>query len=377
MTVAIENIEVETNEVIDTIVYLQLMSFLLPNTKSKDINEIINSTYKFVKNSSKFELISKLPEIKIILNQFVEQYMKEFPLKKAISQVAYEWNSFFKEGKNPLGYGINYGWLEEQMDLSKLYNYNYVPYHYKVGLYAHAGYGGVEEDVLLKDAFTTLVKTDKAFKLLNEYGLHIKKEDINNISNEEYKRISDIKFEVCSYSRLTVISFYAFVECFVNSVGYSYLLRNENILTNENKEVLKGYKKGSYLSLKSKIEQFQKIIRKDKKCKIITSDKNQIKEPFNTFFNNYEHLRNSAVHFSPMKEPIWLKPEEWVKIAKEFSELSLQVALEFWQSCYEDLNKPDYLGRFDFYKLYKLSEHRIENIEKATFKLYNEQIVAK
>lgn len=51
MTVTIENIEVETNEVIDTIVYLQLMSFLLPNTKSKDINEIINSTYKFVKNS--------------------------------------------------------------------------------------------------------------------------------------------------------------------------------------------------------------------------------------------------------------------------------------------------------------------------------------
>ena len=92
--------------------------------------------------------------------------------------------------------------------------------------------------------------------------------------------------------------------------------------------------------------------------------------------NNYENLRNSAVHFSPMKEPIWLKPEEWVKIAKEFSELSLQVALEFWQSCYEDMNKPDYLGRFDFNKLYKLSEHRIENIEKATFKLYNEQIVA-
>ena len=37
MTVTIENIEVESNEVIDTIVYLQLMSFLLPNTKSKDI----------------------------------------------------------------------------------------------------------------------------------------------------------------------------------------------------------------------------------------------------------------------------------------------------------------------------------------------------
>ena len=40
------------------------------------------------------------------------------------------------------------------------------------------------------------------------------------------------------------------------------------------------------------------------------------------------------------------------------------------------MNKPDYLGRFDFNKLYKLSEHRIENIEKATFKLYNNKIVA-
>ena len=44
--------------------------------------------------------------------------MKEFPLKKTISQVAYEWNSFFKDGKNPLGYGINYGWLE---DIKKYY----------------------------------------------------------------------------------------------------------------------------------------------------------------------------------------------------------------------------------------------------------------
>ncbi|MBK9743043.1 MAG: hypothetical protein IPO94_08800 [Saprospiraceae bacterium] len=46
--------------------------------------------------------------------------------------------------------------------------------------------------------------------------------------------------------------FYAFVEGFVNSVGYSYLIKNTNKLDETDKEILNGFRKGNFLPLKSK-----------------------------------------------------------------------------------------------------------------------------
>lgn len=363
-------LEKESNEVLNIAIYLQLMSFLLPNTNSKEIHEIISSTHKFIKESSKNDLVLKLPEMKRILNLMTENFTKKFPLKKSINEIAYNWNDFFKDGKNPLSTGITYGWLEQHMDVTKLYNYNYVPFHYKVGLYAHAGYGGVEEDVLLKDAFITLVKANNHYELLNEYGKYIKSSN-QEIDNDMYIKIADLKFEICSYSRLTIVSFYAFIECFVSSIGFSYLQRNTNNLSDEEKMTLKGLKKNNgNMPLKYKIEKYQKIIRQDNKAKIVVSDTKQLKEPFISFFNKYEELRNSAVHFSPIKkEPIWLKPEEWVENANTFSKLSIQVGLEFWKSCYEEYDSPDYLGRFNFNDLYQISKDKIESTDKIKLEI--------
>ena len=81
------------------------------------------------------------------------------------------------------------------------------------------------------------------------------------------------------------------------------------------------------MQLKSKIEKFQKVIRGDKKAVIITSDDGQIKELFLAFFNDYEDLRNSSVHYSPLKDQIWLRLNDWLDKGKHFSKLSIDVAL--------------------------------------------------
>lgn len=360
--------EEKINEVFNLAIYLQFMGVLVPNSNFNKIKEIVFSVHEFLKTSSNEEIASKLPQTEILLHQMTENFIKIFPPKKTINEIAFSWNELFKNGNDPFTYGISYGWLEKQMDASKLYDYNYVPAHFNIGLYAHVGFGAVEETFLLQDAFSTLVKTDYNYNLLEKY-----RKFLNNLNKEidknTYKKISDLKFEVCSYSRLTIISFYSFIECFVNSIGFSYLERNKNILSDKDIETLQVRKKNSYLSLKSKIEKFQKIISKDKTIKIITSDDKQTKEPFASFFNKYEEIRNSSVHYSPSKEAIWLKPEDWVKNANEFAKLSIQVGLEFWEACYDKLGEPDYLGRFEFDRLYKISEERLESTNQIELEI--------
>jgi hypothetical protein len=136
---------------------------------------------------------------------------------------------------------------------------------------------------------------------------------------------------------------------------------------------LKGLKKNNYLSLKSKIEKFQMIIREDKLIKIKTLDTKQIKEPFLSFFNMFEEIRNSSVHYSPEKEAIWMKPNEWVQKANEFAKLAIQVGVEFWNVCYDELGNPDYLGRFEFERLYKEAENRLVSRNKIEKEVLNRE----
>lgn len=257
------------------------------------------------------------------------------------------------------------------MDISRLNLYQDSPYHYKIGLVVHKGNGSIEEDFLLKDAFNIKSKAEYYQNLLLEYGTRLKNAEQEKgkkgFTKELYTQITDLKFEVAACSRLTVISFYAFVEGFVNSVGHSYLLRNGQRLSTSEKELLNGYKKGRFLQLKSKIEKFQPLIRSDKKTEIIVSDQNQIPENFKLFFYYYEELRNSAMHYSPQKENIWLKPQEWVDIANKFSKISMEVSLQFWKACYPKSEGPEYLGKLNYDLHLKKASERMENIKKIEY----------
>jgi len=367
------DLEKKINETFDYAVYLQMMGAFVPNSDFRKIKEIVLSTHDFLKNSKEEEIETKLPDLKNTLIKMSDLFIDKFPLKKPIPEIAKNWNDLFKQGNDVFSNGLDYGWLEKYMDLSNLYSYNYIPYHFKIGLVAHKGFGSVEEDFLLKDAFSILVKAEYYLDVLMKFGKVAKKSETENneFSKETYSQITDLKYEVAAFSRLTIISFYSFIESFVNSIGYSYLKRNFDNLTDKDKEILSGFKKGKFLQLKSKIENFQKIIRQDNQAIIVVSDINQIQEPFKSFFDNYVELRNSSVHYSPMKERIWLKPHDWFKKAQEFSKISIKVALEFWTACFPELNKPDYIGRLEYDVLLSLANDKQKNVLRIENKLFS------
>ncbi len=252
------------------------------------------------------------------------------------------------------------------MDLVNYCRYDYTPYHFKVGLVVHKGRGEIEENFLLQDSFMCLVKAQKNLKNLEDFGSSEKKKfkskDKIEFDKDTLDSLTDLKYEASFYSRLTIISFYSFLECFVNSIGFDYYYRNKTTLNDKEAEELQGSKNGRFLNLKYQIEKYQKIMRLDKATKIILSDDNQIKEPFKTLFLDYEELRNAAVHFSPIKSRIWLKPHDWVNKAQDFANLTVKAAIQIWQACHETDKGPDYLGRLEFESLYKMSVSREEKI---------------
>ncbi|CAG5016123.1 hypothetical protein DYBT9275_05481 [Dyadobacter sp. CECT 9275] len=339
------------NELIDHAVYLQIMGSFVPGAKFRQIKEIVTSTHDFIKNSSEEEVKNRLPELWKIFNKMSSIFMTRFPLKRELRVVASEFNEFFKTGNDVYSYGLEFGWLDAQMDLRELHFYSDTPYHYRIGLAAHKGNGSIEEEFLLKDAFSILVKAKYYHKLLFKYGNKLKtieqQKGKNEFTQAIYHQITDIKFEVAAHSRLSIISFYAFVEAFVNSVGHSYLIKNTGKLDEAERELLNGFKKGRFLQLKSKNEKFQSIIREDKRSVIIVSDNGQIPEDFKFFFEYYEQLRNSAMHYSPLKERIWMKPQDWIDKASDFSKLAMKIALDFWNACYPNSDGPEYLGKLD------------------------------
>lgn len=357
----------KVNEVVDLLVYIQLMGSFIPGSNYNEIREIITSTNDFLRNSPEKEVKVKLPLVKKGLDNISNAYMQRFPLKKPLREVTVAFNEFFQNGTDVYQFGLEYGWLDEQMDLSNLSFYEDMPYQYKIGFGAHIGKGGIEEEFLLTDAFNVLVKAEDYFQLLAKYADHLKKMESQEgfqFGNDSYENITAIKYEIAAYSRLTVISFYAFVEAFVNSVGFNYLSRNRSSLSASEKEILNGTKKGRFLSLQSKLEKYQGIIRRDGKPVIKTTDSNQIIPPFKTFFDDYSDLRNASVHFSPSKEKIWLRPEDWLDKAMHFGHLSTEVALRFWQACYPGSMGPLYLGKLDFNLHMEKATKRIKTVSE-------------
>ncbi len=153
---------------------------------------------------------------------------------------------------------------------------------------------------------------------------------------------------MAAFSRLCIVSFFSFIEAFVNSVGYDFRLRNHTHLTVEQNEVLLGKKKGRLISVEYKIEKFPSIIRTDGRSPIVISDPAQLREPFATFVQKVKTTRDSAVHYSPLKEAIWLRPSDWLDQARLASKLCIEVACAFWTACYPTRQQPEYLNKLDY-----------------------------
>lgn len=362
------NHEQEINRVWDIAVYLQMMAAFCDEIDFDNYTKLMLALNDHIKSSEEDEIKSLLPFFENKLSDIANPIKQMYPLKRNYREIASDWNEQFRIDKEFFEKGVMVGWLEQQIDLSKHYRYDYYPYHFKLGMGIHKGRGEIEENFLLQDAFTCLVKAERYLKLLDNFGniqkQKIKAESKNKFDKDTLDSLTTIKYEVSFYSRLTIISFYSFLECFVNSIGFDHYFRNRGILNQDDAEELQGTKNGRYLNLRYKIEKFQKIIREDRTAKIILSDNNQVIEPFKSLFANYEELRNSAVHFSPAKTRIWLKPHDWLKNAQEFARLVIEASMEIWKTCHETNKGPDYLGRLEFNRLYKIAQSRETIINK-------------
>lgn len=357
-------------EIGNSLVYLKLMSALVRGINFHETNATIVETRRFLDTASPEELSEKIDFIKESIEKLILPIQQRFPPKVAISQIAAEFNNAFLKDEELFETGLTLGFLDKLMNLSYFNWYPDMPYHYRITIGVHKGNGGIEEDFLLKDAFVFYAKAQRAYTQVVTHFAQLEKQGMN-VNHPEFKSayagLTDLKYEVATYCRLTVVSFFSFIESFVNSIGHDFVLRHRATLTEKEILTLRGLHKdrpGSYLSLKQKIEKIHQVIRSDKLLVISLSDTAQHKEPFKTFFAYYEALRNASVHFSPEKEKIWLGPDEWVAKTNEFCELALEVGLAIWIACYPETDGPAYLGKLAKAKHLMIAEKRLANIAK-------------
>lgn len=352
------------NELTVQLVYLQLMTSLTPKEKggisNKTVRESLIEISEFLKKTDEDEIINKGPILINQLQTFVDLYKKSFPPKIPLEQIAIEFNNLVSENKEIYSWGLEYGWVQKAMDCSKMGFPEDLPFHARVGLGHHAGFGSIEEEFLLRDAFFMLTLSEESYENMHTYAKYWKESNKPDDSELVKKIFGTANQNVATYARLSILSFFSFIEAFVNSVGYDFSLRNKDVLNPEEIEILHGRKKGRYLSLEDKIEKFPSIIRLDKKTPIIISDTKQIKEPFKTFFENIKEIRDSSVHYSPKKENIWRKPDDWINKAKSTSKLCLEVASEFWKACYSGRKKPLYLNELNYNSHINIARERLQ-----------------
>ncbi len=339
--------------------YLQLMTSLEPgegNITNPTVKDGLNSAVEFYETTNEEGLLSKAPELIKSFQPLIERFKSIVPLRVSMDQVATDFNSLCASNKEVYSYGIEYGWLHERMDCSRMGLPNDLPWHTRIGIGHHAGRLSIEELFLLRDAFFMLASAEETFADMNEAANKIKESDAKLGLNELYLANSN----VAAYSRLCVISFFSFIEAFVNSVGHNFYLQNPNVLSSGEIEILQGKKKGRLVSVEYKIEKYPSIIRSDKKSPLVLSDDTQIKEPFKSFNQQIKLIRDASVHFAPPKEAIWRKPLDWLENARSASKLCTEVAKEFWKACYPDRTQPKYLEDLEYNQLLESAKNRLK-----------------
>lgn len=364
-----------SKELANYLAYVQLMSSLEPgegNITGSIVNAGLRDIIDFYQNSNSKELKATGPRLIKALEPMVNHYRTIAPLKVQFETITNDFNALCASNQELYSYGIEYQWLDERMDCSKMGLPDDLPWHARIGLRHHSGLVAIEEEFLLRDAFYLLESAEDSYRNLNAYGDEISKSGQER-NPTGLKDLRLINFDVAANSRLCVVTFFSFIEAFVNSVGYDFSLRNRNNLALAQLEILNGMKKGRFLSLEYKIEKYPSIIRIDKHSPIVISDPAQLREPFKSFVENIKTIRDSSMHYAPIKEAIWKKPLEWLEDARSASRLCIEVAREFWHSCYPLREQPKYLGELNYDKHISIAKERIKVRYEAMTIIKNRQ----
>lgn len=298
----------------------------------------------FIDTATSKQLKNKGKHLLQAVKQVIEDSAKLLPYRKPPRQIARDFR-VLSEQSDVWRLGIPYGWLQDRFASEGIVEHLSLPSHAKIGIGIHAGCAAVEEVFLLRDIYFLLVRAENSFKRMHEKSdlLNKSMQKLNDGSN--YESLAELNGEVGTYSRLSVVSAAAFVEAFVNSVGWAEATCGN--YQEDERILLKGTQKNRYLSLEAKLEKFPRLIRGDGITPIILSDAKQLKEPFASFLSETKEIRDASMHYAPGKAMIWRAPNEWLRSAQRAAECAVQVAEAFWLACYPKKNLPSYLKNLD------------------------------
>lgn len=305
--------------------------------ESAEIRATLDSVSEFLRTASSRQIREREKELEVLLARATRMYETVLPRKKSVSGIARDFSLLLKQEPDIWRFGVQNGWLMERFDLARLPQFEDLPNHARVGIGVHAGQVSVEEASLLDDSFFLLVRARASFEAMIRCS--------NTAAGDvaKYKALTSLNSSVCTYSRLGVLTAAAFVEAFVNSVGWNEAgARYE--LSEQDKAELRGVHKGRYLSLESKLERMPRILRADKGSPIILSDEKQRREPFISFLRETKEVRDSSMHYAPGKIPILRPPQEWLRMLEGAIKHAVGVAREFWSACYPGRQQPKYLA---------------------------------
>jgi hypothetical protein len=336
--------------------YLHLATALLPELfKQDDVRGAVNELAAIIDSTSTSHLQLRAHEILCWLDTAIAMANGRLHPRKAREDIAADYWQLNSGRQISHATGIDYGWLACRFDLTAALGVpDDLPYHARIGLANHAGTAAIEEDFLLRDSFYLLAKLRQQFDWLQR---HVAMPKARPAKDSETVSAM-LAHNVAGFARLTVKSFYSFLECFINSVGEDFIAR-EGGLTPLDKECLRGKKKGSYLRLDAKIERFPGIIRSDRKRPLVLSDPAQIREPF-VALRRITQLRDAAMHYAREKEPIWRSPQDWKEMAEFAGKTCVACAREFWIACYPSRPLPKYLHEFDEVRHGALAQQRLD-----------------
>jgi len=223
--------------------YLRFLYLLMPGSASDEATWSNLQDYDdWIETASDEDVREKAQSNYNLWDKVVREWQVTFNLKDSWEQIAEDVKALEEDPAFSWATGpISYGWLAERIDCSLFEIPGDLPYHAKVGAGYQALGFAIEEDFLLRDAILFLVMAQHEYEMLDEA---IKRAEKSNQSIEEIFEINNKHAEnVATYSRTAVFSFYAFIECFVNSICEDFLARNSEI-TFEEKDIdnLKGFK---------------------------------------------------------------------------------------------------------------------------------------
>lgn len=331
--------------------------------EADEIRSVLNSVSEFLRTASSRDIRERGKELEAILSRAIRVQETILPKKKSVREITRDFSLLVKAEPDVWRFGIQSGWLSERFDLSRLPQAEDLPRHARIGIGLHAGQVSVEEGSLIDDAFFLLVRARKSFEVMMRCA------DSRSLEAREpsvgHRALNALNSSVCTYSRIGVLTAAAFVEAFVNSVGWNEAATRSD-LSEQEKAELQGTRNGRYLNLESKLERIPRIIRADKLSPIILSDEKQRREPFISFLRETKEVRDASMHYAPGKAPILHPPQEWLRLVEAAVKHAVAVAREFWSACYPGRQQPRYLAGLYYEGLLQHALDRLTAAEAVT-----------